>query len=87
VIPFHLSVPSVLPFFPFFTRSPLPSFYKASGSLGGGNGRPPKCFVTDVFNEETYALAAKGRNVSAFNGRAIAEEEDGEQSLQNDSVF
>jgi hypothetical protein len=86
--PYALFLPKVLPFFFLpFTRSPLPSFYKASGGLGGGNGRPPKCSVTDVFNEETYALAANGRNVSAFNGRAVAEEEDGEQSLQNDSVF
>lgn len=86
--PYALFLPKVLPFFFLpFARSPLPSFYKASGGLGGGNGRPPKCSVTDVFNEETYALAANGRNVSAFNGRAVAEEEDGEQSLQNDSVF
>jgi hypothetical protein len=78
--PYALFLPTVLPFFFLpFARSPLPSFYKASGGLGGGNGRPPKCSVTDAFNEETYALAANGRNVSAFNGRAVAEEEDGEQ--------
>ena len=41
-------------------RLPLPSFYKARDSPGGGNGRPPKCSVTDAFNEETYALAANG---------------------------
>ena len=69
------------------TRSPLPSLYKASDSLGGGNGRPPQCSVTDAFNEETSALAANGRNISAFNGRSVVEEKDGEQSLQNDSVF
>ena len=63
---------------PSLARSPLPSFYKASGNLGGGNGRPPKCSVTDAFNEETHTLAANGRNVSAINGGAVAEEEDGE---------
>jgi len=52
-----------------FSRSPpfrevafVLSLYRASGSLGGGNGWPPKS-----------ALAANGRNVSAFNGRAVAE--------------
>ena len=29
-------------------RSPLPSLYKASGSLGGGNGRPSKCSDTNL---------------------------------------
>ena len=53
---------------PFFSSSlpparlPLPSFYKARDSPGGGNGRPPKCSVTDAFNEETYALVANGWN-------------------------
>ena len=52
-------------FFPVLSpcaRLPLPSFYKARDSPGGGNGRPPKCSVTDAFNEETYALAANGWN-------------------------
>jgi hypothetical protein len=39
---------------------PLPSFYKAKDSPGGGNGWPSKCSVTNVFDEETYALAANG---------------------------
>ena len=55
-----------------FARSPLLSLYRASGSLGGGNGWPPKCSITDTFNEETSVLAANGRNASAFNGRAVA---------------
>ena len=54
--------PSVFCFFLISpcARLPLPSFYKARDSPGGGNGRPPKCSVTDAFNEETYALAANG---------------------------
>jgi len=68
---YSLSIP--LFFFPFFSfrfffpflsltcaRLPLPSFFKATDSPGGGNGRPPKCSVTDAFNEETHALAANG---------------------------
>jgi len=39
---------------------PLPSFYKAKDSPGGGNGWPSKCSVTNAFDEETYALAANG---------------------------
>jgi hypothetical protein len=55
---------------------PLPSFYKARDSPGGGNGQPPKYSVTEAFNEETYVLVANGWNVSAFNGGAVTEEED-----------
>jgi hypothetical protein len=39
-----------------FARSPLLSLYRASGNLGGGNGWPPKCSVTDTFNEENVRV-------------------------------
>ena len=59
---FFFSSPLGSPFSLSFSlaRLPLPSFYKVRDSPGGGNGRPPKCSVTDAFNEETYALAANG---------------------------
>ena len=41
-------------------RLPLPDFYKARDSPGGGNGQPPKYSVTEAFNEETYVLVANG---------------------------
>ena len=56
-----------------FLCSVISSFYKART---GGKGRL-----------QWVSVAANGWNVSAFNGRAVAEEEDGEQSLQNDPVF
>jgi hypothetical protein len=64
-------------FFLSLVRSPLLSLYKASGSLGGGNGWPPKCSVIDAFNEENVRL-----------GRAVAEYRDDEVelSLQNDPL-
>ena len=34
-----------------------------------------------------YLHSIQWTNVSAFNGGAVAEEEDGEQSLRNDSIF
>jgi len=56
---FFLFSPFLPPSLPC-ARLPLPSFYNARDSPGGGNGRPPKCSVTDAFNEETDALAANG---------------------------
>jgi hypothetical protein len=52
---------------PLLRCTPL-SFYKART---GGNGRL-----------QWVSVAANGWNASAFNGRAVAEEEDGEQSLK-----
>jgi len=64
-------LPLVLPFFLWFfvpfsvqkspspARSPLLSLYRASGSLGGGNGWPPKCSVTEAFNEENVRVGCQ----------------------------
>jgi hypothetical protein len=61
----------VLPFFLWFfvpfsvqkspspARSPLLSLYRASGSLSGDNGWPPKCSVTEAFNEENVRVGCQ----------------------------
>jgi hypothetical protein len=47
-------------FAPFpLARSPLLGLYRASGSLGGGNGWPLKCSVTDAFNEENVRIGCQ----------------------------
>jgi hypothetical protein len=54
--------------YPHLRRSTPLSFYKART---GGNGRL-----------QWVSVVANGWNASAFTGRAVAEEEDGEQSLK-----
>jgi len=55
---FRLGLASLF-FFLLLARSPLLSLYRASGSLGGCNGWPPKCSVTDAFNEENVRVGCQ----------------------------